>query len=935
MKIQLQLYGKPSLKIDEQNIEISLKKSEALLYYVAYEKRVTRDELVGVIWSDVVDQTAKKNLRNSLYRLKKDLNLELFYCPNKHVVEIDHTLEIFVESEMDDDYFLAHYSGKFLETFSLKEADNYEKWRLEVENTLNQRYLKLAFAKTSDLMLEGKNEEALKIALVMRKIDEFDEAIARLLMQIYYKMGQYKQITEVYAQLKQLLDDEMGIQPDKVTRDHYYGLVYAPHEAKDEGLRYYGRQREAMTIEKLLHQSALGQNKQSLIVSGEAGVGKSKLLEECLSRYDSTFKILKTTCYPAESSYAYKAWNDVFSQIAGIVEEQKIELPLFTKQVLVKFFPGFDEWTGTVYMENTESINSDYLEKLTAKLFSRLLKSSRLILYIDDLQWMDPLSLKLLLNLVNHVEGFVFIATLRNEFTEGLDDFLGHLYRYERLLTIPLERFNKAETFEFMDFLSDTPLSLELKEQIYRESEGNAFFIVEGTVAITQDTADKGHRFKGILDSRFIGLDAGEMKLLVIAAMFFDELEFELLNKLYTIDEDILLEYIQSLKRRFILKEIEHDGGIKLKFTHHKLREHVYGQTASAKKKILHNRIGGLLEEQLNGDQKDVLIFQKLIYHYQSAGNIVKHLTYYLKYLKAYFDFSHELYPELVNQMPAIMDKSPEDYFDELEQLFLKIEEEDAIELRAQFMHMKARYYIRNGEYVQGMDLIDKLVKIGLEAHDDELLFKAYVQWFYYQIQTERIENMSEVIGKMSRLKRTPKNDAVLLRLMGISSLMSGRYEEARVYFADSIIGFENLGKSGRYVLNIAAAYNYISDAYRRQGRMEEALEEVERAIELCKLHNIIRGSSIFNTNAGIIAYSMSRIDLAKAYFEEALKNFETVDTLWRRSEAEGYLGVILVKNGHKEKGLYYLKEAKKHAQVIGTPETIKLIDSLENALNH
>ena len=110
---------------------------------------------------------------------------------------------------------------------------------------------------------------------------------------------------------------------------------------------------------------------------------------------------------------------------------------------------------------------------------------------------------------------------------------------------------------------------------------------------------------------------------------------------------------------------------------------------------------------------------------------------------------------------------------------------------------------------------------------------------------------------------------------------------------------------------------------------MDDALVYVERAIELCRFHNIMRGSSIFNTNAGIIAYGMGKMDLAKSYFEEALKNFETVDTLWRRSEAEGYLGVILIQSGHEAAGRHYLENARKHAMIMGTPETLKLIESL------
>jgi tetratricopeptide (TPR) repeat protein len=529
------------------------------------------------------------------------------------------------------------------------------------------------------------------------------------------------------------------------------------------------------------------------------------------------------------------------------------------------------------------------------------------------------------------VDKFIFVATLRNEYSDEIDRFTAQLFKYDKLIIVPLERFDKEEAYAFMDFLSGKPLEANLKEQIYIESEGNAFFVVEGVMATSQTSSDRKHRFKGILDSRFIGLATNEMKLLVIASMFFDEIDFEMLTKLFMIDEDLLLEYIQNLKNKYILKELEMDGHLKLRFTHHKLREHVYDQTPLAKRKILHNRIGGLLEMTL-GDQRDVILYQKLIYHYSSANNVAKHLMYYLKYLKAYFDFSHELYPELISQTTVAMDKSPEEYFRELESLFEKLDLSDVttLELKAAYTHMKARYFIRHGNYDEGMRLIEGLIDICGQIHDEEMLFKGYVQWFYYLIQTDQVGKMDFVLDKIKVLRKTPKNDAIALRLMGISSMMGCRFEEARVFFDESIRCFENLGKGGRYVLNIAACYNYISDAYRKQGRMNEALEYVEKAIGLCKLHNIMRGSSIFNTNAGMIAFDMGDMPLAKMYFEEALLNYETVDTLWKRSEAEGYLGVILIRNGQETLGRHYLSEAKKHALIIGTPETLKLVENLE-----
>ena len=71
---------------------------------------------------------------------------------------------------------------------------------------------------------------------------------------------------------------------------------------------------------------------------------------------------------------------------------------------------------------------------------------------------------------------------------------------------------------------------------------------------------------------------------------------------------------------------------------------------------------------------------------------------------------------------------------------------------------------------------------------------------------------------------------------------------------------------------------------------------------------------------------------MAKAYFEEALKSYETVDTLWRRSEAEAYLGVILRRKGQTALGDAYLAKAREHAVLIGTPETMSVIETLEKS---
>lgn len=929
MRFEIRFSNKPNLSVAGQAVVIALKRSEAILYYLAYEKRVTREELVRLIWPEIDSATGKKNLRNSLYRLKKDLGFEPFGYPSKSMITFAPDVELYVDVLAEGTEFLKAYKGKFLEHFSLKESESFDRWRVEVERDLNQKYLKLAGATIETCIEEQRFDEALEIAKVMFKIDDYNEHTARMLMKLYHALGQSKKVTDVYLSLKKALDEELGIQPDRLTRDFYYQLMYTPAESSSTSRGFYGRVAEVNQINAKLRAFSQHRKGQSIIVMGEAGVGKSKLIEMCVEPFLGEVEVLKISGYADDSAYAYKAWNAIFNKVSDWVKMDGILLPDAVMQMLVKFFPGFEGAPTVQAMENSESLNPDFVERTVVALFNSVLKNRKVLLVIEDLQWMDVPGLKLLQNLARHVEAFVFIASLRNERSPFIEVFISQLVKCDRLRVVELERFNREETYALIQSLSDQPLDETQKQKIYEASEGNAFFIVEGMAALCQDLDVKSLREKGILDSRFYGLDTNMMKLLVIIAMFFDGIDYLMLQKLYAMEEDVLLEYLQFLKQKYLIKEMESEGQVRFMFTHHKLREHIYEQTTLVKKKVLHNRIGLLLEASLEGGYKDVLIYQKLIYHYKHSGNTRKHLLYELKYLKTTFDFSHELYPELTYYSPPVLERQPEDYFIELDRRIAELGD-DSDALVVEYQHMKARYLIRSGDYAKGMSLVKKVIRSCELSRDYEMLFKAYVQWFYFLIQTEGTEQMHDVIQAMDVLEVSEKSKAVLLRLKGIYALMSERYQEAIRYFETSIEVFEHLGNQNQYVLNIAAAHNYISETHRRRGAYDLALEVVKRAIALCSEHNIIRGISIFNTNAGMIAYKKGEWQLARDYFTKALKNFDAVETLWRRSEAEGYLGLIEVTYGDRELGLRYLEMAKVHANAIGTPETITLIQSLD-----
>ncbi len=924
--VDINLFEKPHISINGRPVAISLKKSEAVLFYLAYQKRVTRMELVNLIWEGVDTQTAKKNLRNCLYRLKKDLGVDIFNCPNKNVITLNEEMTNVIGEE--DAHFLSTYQGLFISEELLKDAPTFDQWIERTTLHLNQKYNNLVFKVIPELIQEKAYDQALEYALTMRQIDEFDEKTARWLMTIYHAMGQFKPLVEEYNRIKTLLEEEMGIGPDKETRSLYYELINQRLEGEGPESALFGREKE---ITSLMHFINPYENHYKMaVVKGEAGIGKTSLVEEVISQ--SPF-ILRANCYQMESHFNYKPWDDIFNQMTRETIEK---IPENARQILARVFPSLLDESHDLKVEHIEALKEDYLEKVVCKLLRQM---DHVVIFFDDIQWMDAMSLKLLTTILLHTDHVKVIGTLRNEYSNPVDQMIKVTQKYKLLKVVKLERFDRQGTFDFINFLSDESTQMieeAVKEKIFMESEGNAFFVVEYMNYLSSSAEQRLEHFKDLLGARFLGLSEEALKVLNIAAMFFDEMDYSMLVALYTKDDSLVIDALQELKEKFILKEWEIEGELKYRFTHNKLREYIYEQVPKAKIRILHQKIATILEDQLTGYQKDVIIYQKLIYHFKQAGNYHKHLDYYLSYLKYYYDFSHELYPEINQASYVKLEARPDSSFKEIGLLIEKGKESgsDIDYLEMEYLHMYGRYLIRQGLYEIGNKKIDSLIALAQKHNHQDMIFKGCVQRIYHAIQVDDASMLKDYLEVIETLKLSDKQSAIADRLRGIYWMMAEQFNEARTCFESSIDRFEKMTHSEKYLLNIAASYNYISETYRRQGAYDKAMSYVDRAIRICETHNIIRGGSIFNTNAGIIAYLKEDDMSAEAYFNKALLFYESIDTLWRRGEAEGYLAMVYAHKGQTKKADQMIKLAIEHAKVINHPQTLKLLNQFEQDIN-
>ncbi|MFZ5352479.1 MAG: AAA family ATPase [Bacillota bacterium] len=957
--LTVKLFNTPYVKKGDKLIVFPFKKAEALFYYMLIKKQATRDELVNIFWGDNDDETARKNLRNAIYTIKKVFDEDILTTPNRSIVAINENIGI--ETDLQnflnekDMRSIEQYSGDFLQGFAIKDSEQFEQWVVHNRELLREIYIKRLYSAAIESFNTNAYEQVERYVKLIAAEDEYDERAYCLLMKVYALQGQQHKAVEIYNKLEKGLREELGITPAEETKKLLQEILTSQNSAEsaliseNEGF-FYGREFELSEL--LNYYSVFSRGRQggaAIAVRGEAGIGKTRLKERFLRLIPKNESIvLETNCYQAEEGYRLRPWSDILYKLSDAADLNAFGIPESWRAIISNYFPRFAS-DSPRYSEDlkdsSDPVQFKLLEDAILGMLERISIKHKLVIVFEDVQWMDSPSMALLLSIMLHhgTGSILLFITCRNESNPRLDSFLLSLERYKSIKIIDLERFTRVQTVEFSEkALPFYEWTEENKNKVYEETEGNAFFLTEliNTIKEKGCITDITDRAQGIIKSRFIDLPKDCIKLLHAASIFFDRVSMSMLKNLCSKDELELMDNIEMLQGKMILKEVDEDGEPAFKFTHLKLREYIYNQLSEAKRRLIHHKAGIILESKLSNNRKDIHLYPYLIYHFENSGDLLLEVKYKLKNLNYYLDLNHELFPVFTSES----DKSYEgicinglDIIPQLDVLEQSIEATkrkgyenvEIFRLEIIFLHLKGRYLIREGDYEKGLICISAMIDKALAVGDFYYCIKGYKQLIYYGIQIHSTDIMDKYINLAVQCanEHFMEELGILFRLKGLSRLMKGSYEEAEELLKQAL-GLLNSydTKDGKYSLNIAACYNYLGEIRRYGMRFSWALDYYDKAIKICEDMRITAGASIFYTNAGQAAFDMGDYHRAKSYFNRAIKLYDKQESYWGRSTTEGYFSLLLIKDGFYKDALEYLKKAELHAEKLKSPYELGLM---------
>lgn len=975
------LLGPGRILLDGKAVALPFKQAEALLYYLLVEKEAFRPKIADIIWGDSADENkVRSNMRNAIYVIRKACGRDFLVGESKGMLRINPEIGIsldidrFAEDELTDFSF---YTGDFLEDFYIRDNEYYNEW---VANT-RQHYRMLLLERLKESIVRAFREKRYRdceaACQQLMALDEFDEFGYLYLLEIYRARGEYASAIALYERLEKLLSEELFQDPsEEITaivqeirqeRNRKVMKVLTRKErtieqnAAESSAPFLGRNEEKDGIINDLLQFTAGEKAMSRCISGEAGIGKTELFRTLLRELDGQdLPIYQTCCYRAEENYILKPWQSIFEQLSrstAMRGDGGEEDAAFFRAAVSRVFPYLWQGTqgGSIDQDEIATANSDTSYRAITYALLRLARRERIILYFDDLQWADSVTISLMRDILTSDKNrsILFLFGCRDERHQYVGAFLEEMKAAHFLRESHLERFGFEETAALADLLlPERFVSEEMRRQLFRETEGNPFFIIEtvNNIKFNGSVADITPNMRDTIRLRIMSLPSEERNLLDLISFFFDGASFEIMQSLSGKEEYELITVLERLIEKRLIREVSRSEGISFQFTHQKFLEYVYGELSVTKRRILHERISACLERQLTGTKGDVALYTRLMYHYERSGNRKNYLKYYVEYVYSYLNLSHEYYPVLSGeQFPTEWDNDIrlnssdkagilrilKDIKNRVQAEQDRFDESDRHGFLSDYCHMMGRYHIRTAEYSQGEPYIRTMIELNQNVDSEccrNNMIKAYRQLICIYIDRYEVDRMREVIEKAFEvLGENGKAEelAIWMRLSGLCSIMAGHIEEGKRSLTEAIAVFERSEEKEKYLFNLAASYAWLGEVERDLMHYEAAMQRYDHAIAICTENYLTGGIATFYTYAGQAALDSGDIEGADYYLTQAVDRFSKVELMWGRGLAFAYYAFLCFEQKQYEKALSLFIQADDCSQRLGSCYEIGVLNRM------
>jgi class 3 adenylate cyclase/tetratricopeptide (TPR) repeat protein len=413
------------------------------------------------------------------------------------------------------------------------------------------------------------------------------------------------------------------------------GTIPLPERlAHRPGVGVIGRDDELATLSTAMKRVAAGEGREIILVAGEPGQGKTTLVSELSRRaHDDGVTVLLGRC-DEEVGAPYRPFCEALTHYVANASEPQLQA--FVEDhggELARMVPVLQKRLGDVPPpQSTDPDTERYLlYGAVVGLLGSATASGPVLLVLEDLHWADKPSLQLLRHLVANTAAarLLILGTYRDaelSAAHPLTETLAALHREPAgVSSIDLKGLDDTGVMSFMEAAAGHVLDdagVGLAHQVYRETDGNPFFVSEllrelsESGAIIQDAAtgrwtaasDDGTlalppSVRTVIGTRVSRLGEEATKTLSAAAVIGRDFDLDLLAETTKVDEDALIDLMEEAQRAALVVEVKGAPG-RYSFSHALVQHTLYEDLGATRRTRVHRSVGEAIE-RLYGEHGD------------------------------------------------------------------------------------------------------------------------------------------------------------------------------------------------------------------------------------------------------------------------------------------------------------------------------------------
>ena len=357
-----------------------------------------------------------------------------------------------------------------------------------------------------------------------------------------------------------------------------------------------------------------------VLISGEAGVGKSRLVEELLGDARVYEFLSLKSAGREEGGQIYGALIDAFRQVKTTDLVGRVPDSLETDK-----FSVMERWL---------------------QVLKSLRQKQPIVLCLEDIQWLDELTLEFLQYVLRDPDPCPFLLCLTcrwsnmEPLTEEIENFI-HSNELAGATQIQLKNLSQeASGYLAASMLGERSIPRDALQTLFRETGGQPVFVVEAVRALVNADVVRqgvsGHWQWGVFSETLLSDDFSEVlyrrvatlpgvqrRVLEYACVFLSDFSFELLAAVWRGDELELLDVLDDLIAEGLLEACG-EAEDRYRFSQDLCRRAIYDRVQDVRRRLLHREIGSALEKTEQAEE----LTEELADHFAAAEEQNKAVKY-------------------------------------------------------------------------------------------------------------------------------------------------------------------------------------------------------------------------------------------------------------------------------------------------------------------